>query len=572
MKADGGFERLARNDTFTDNVISIILDEAHCISAWGSFRPEYREIGRLRHVLPRHIPLLVTSATLPPHVLNDIKGVLELRPSLEIFRQSISRPNIHITVRPILSPLSSFEDITFVLRNWKPGDPPPPKFLIFFDNINESIAASMKLRNLLPTEFRDKIKWFNSDMSTRYKDDESQKLTSGDTWGMCTTDSFGMGMDLPDVRVVIQWRGTCSISTLWQRFGRAGRNRELEATAILLIEKDYTDEERTRKEERKVARQRVAAQKRSQQTKNRNVPQKRARTAASTHLQTNPHQPSPATIAEDQSDKQPSLASIAEDESDKENVKNLEIDELRHRYLTESRMPDQSGHRKKGALERAMDDFINAKARGLSCRAAPIEVYFENEKAAVDPTACLPMGCPRCIPPPPHICCDIHSPHSFEHCIVPPIKAATSIPRSRLPKIYSPMTEQDHSLQDALDGFWQTKMIERYGVSLLKDFGPTLIMPEGVLDRIVSCARYFKIQTAEDLLRETRWDECARYGEQVVDLILQHRPLPHISAPISQTPMQFITPNKLATSSNTASAPKSRAPAKCSSCGGVGHT
>ncbi|KAF8976569.1 P-loop containing nucleoside triphosphate hydrolase protein, partial [Cyathus striatus] len=100
----------------------------------------------------------------------------------------------------------------------------PPKFLIFFDDINESIATREYLCTLVPPAYHDKIKWFNADMSDEYKEDESQNLLEGHTWGMCTTDSFGMGMDLPDIGLVVQWRATCSLTTLWQRIGRAAHN------------------------------------------------------------------------------------------------------------------------------------------------------------------------------------------------------------------------------------------------------------------------------------------------------------------------------------------------------------
>ncbi|KAG2030606.1 hypothetical protein BDR03DRAFT_821755, partial [Suillus americanus] len=49
------------------------------------------------------------------------------------------------------------------------------------------------------------------------------------------------GMDVPDVLLVIQWKATCKLSTLWQRWGRAVRDRELQGTAILFAEKDYFD-------------------------------------------------------------------------------------------------------------------------------------------------------------------------------------------------------------------------------------------------------------------------------------------------------------------------------------------
>jgi ATP-dependent DNA helicase RecQ len=62
-------------------MISVIFDEAHhdCISAWGTFRPEYKEVGRLRYILPKNIPIMITSATLPPLVFNNVKEILQLR-------------------------------------------------------------------------------------------------------------------------------------------------------------------------------------------------------------------------------------------------------------------------------------------------------------------------------------------------------------------------------------------------------------------------------------------------------------------------------------------------------------
>jgi superfamily II DNA/RNA helicase len=90
-------------------------------------------------------------------------------------------------------PISSFKDLAFLIReNWKPGDPPPPKFLIFFDSIADSIEAAKFLRGRLPLEYRHKIKWFNSEMSSEFKDLESDGLKAGKIWGLSCTDSFGM--------------------------------------------------------------------------------------------------------------------------------------------------------------------------------------------------------------------------------------------------------------------------------------------------------------------------------------------------------------------------------------------
>ncbi|KAG2343222.1 hypothetical protein BDR05DRAFT_884789, partial [Suillus weaverae] len=123
-----------------------------------------------------------------------------------MIKTSIDRFNIKLCVRKIKHTLASFQDLGFLIPDaWKNTDPIPPKFLIFFDSIQEAILAAKSLQRRLPLEMRDKIKWFNSDMTTEYKENEVSRLTSGETWGLCTTESFGMGMDIPDITLVIQW-------------------------------------------------------------------------------------------------------------------------------------------------------------------------------------------------------------------------------------------------------------------------------------------------------------------------------------------------------------------------------
>ncbi|KAG1726521.1 uncharacterized protein EDB91DRAFT_1229044 [Suillus paluster] len=117
------------------------------------------------------------------------------------------------------------------------------KFLIFFDSIPDAINATLYLHKHLPTNMQDKIKWFNADMTGGYKDAELTNLILGDTWGYCTTDSFGMGMDVPDIMLIIQWQASCKLSTLWQRFGRAVWDQSLLGTALLFTEKEHFDDE-----------------------------------------------------------------------------------------------------------------------------------------------------------------------------------------------------------------------------------------------------------------------------------------------------------------------------------------
>ncbi|KAF8546527.1 hypothetical protein OG21DRAFT_1426770, partial [Imleria badia] len=114
-------------------------------------------------------------------------------------------------------PLTSYNDLMFLVpEGWKPGDPTLPEFLIFFDDIQDSIAAVNALQMCLPHAHRAKIAWFNSDMTMDYKETQVTHLCTGEIWGLCTMESFGMGMDVPDIAIVIQWRATCQLIQLWQ--------------------------------------------------------------------------------------------------------------------------------------------------------------------------------------------------------------------------------------------------------------------------------------------------------------------------------------------------------------------
>ncbi|KAG2061414.1 P-loop containing nucleoside triphosphate hydrolase protein [Suillus hirtellus] len=241
MKPNGEFEQPLKNPLFTSHIVSIVIDEAHCITEWGEFHLEYKELGCLHYILPSTIPIMITSATLTQGSLTNAMRLLHMHADkMSVICCSSDRANIKIGARKIKYSLTSYADLAFlILPGWNVGDAPPPKFMIFFDNIQDTINATQYLRSRLPPAMRHKIKWFNSDMTSKYKESELTNLISGDCWGFCTMDSFGMGMDVPDIQLVLQWRATCKLSVLWQRFGRAVRDRNLQGTAILFAKKDF---------------------------------------------------------------------------------------------------------------------------------------------------------------------------------------------------------------------------------------------------------------------------------------------------------------------------------------------
>jgi len=142
-KVDGGFNKLWKHELFTSHVISIIWDEGHCVSKWADFCPEYKTAGQFCHLILQHIPFYVTSVTLPPVVLQDVTDTLHIRTdSTYLFERSNNCANIGICVCEMVHPANSYLDLAFLipensLSGWR-----PPRFLIFFDDIAESIAVA----------------------------------------------------------------------------------------------------------------------------------------------------------------------------------------------------------------------------------------------------------------------------------------------------------------------------------------------------------------------------------------------------------------------------------------------
>ncbi len=185
-------ECMWRNRKFTSNLISITWDEVHCVSAWRSFRPDLAEAGRMRSLLPPRTPYLMPSATLPEHTRKEVLDILQARKGhLRIIQRSNDRPNVFITVRRIQHALTSFEDLDFLIPDgWTPET--NRQFVVFFDNIEDSVQAARRLRQRLPKEYCERVVWFNSDNTPEYRDITTAEFQEHKLCGLYCTDSFGM--------------------------------------------------------------------------------------------------------------------------------------------------------------------------------------------------------------------------------------------------------------------------------------------------------------------------------------------------------------------------------------------
>ena len=126
-------------------------------------------------------------------VLSDVKQSLHIRNDhVYVMHQSNDRPNIELTVRPMAHPANTFLDLAFLVPDNPPPEWKPAKFLVFFDTIAKSIRAAKFLCNCLPIHRRSLLKWFNSEMSTEFRENGCEDLKEGHTWALMCTDLFGM--------------------------------------------------------------------------------------------------------------------------------------------------------------------------------------------------------------------------------------------------------------------------------------------------------------------------------------------------------------------------------------------
>ncbi|KAJ7824960.1 hypothetical protein B0H14DRAFT_2179318, partial [Mycena olivaceomarginata] len=100
---------------FTSKLRCVCIDEAHCISLWGgSFRPDYADLGVLRGRIPSTVPFVVASATLPPHILDNVCIKLGLAKNATTISLSNARPNVALSCRSMAHSQESRADLQFL--------------------------------------------------------------------------------------------------------------------------------------------------------------------------------------------------------------------------------------------------------------------------------------------------------------------------------------------------------------------------------------------------------------------------------------------------------------------------
>ena len=140
------FRALISSSKFSGHISAIIIDEAHCISQWGDkFREEYSSLGTLRAFVPTHVPVLVTSATMPRHVLSQVTSTMQIDQSKAYhINLGIDCPNITWQTRRLKAGKSDFEALRFILPESCGGEGHVNRFkqtMVFADDISVLMEA-----------------------------------------------------------------------------------------------------------------------------------------------------------------------------------------------------------------------------------------------------------------------------------------------------------------------------------------------------------------------------------------------------------------------------------------------
>ena len=191
------------------NVCLLVVDESHCISQWGyDFRPSYLHIADIREQLPG-VPVLALTATATPEVVDDIQERLLFKEK-NVFLKSFTRPNLAYIIRRTEDKLNT---LLYILGKV------PGTAIVYTRNRKQTKEAALFLQQAgISADF------FHAGLNREEKAIRQHRWKNNECRVIVATNAFGMGIDKPDVRLVVHLDMPGSLEEYFQEAGRAGRD------------------------------------------------------------------------------------------------------------------------------------------------------------------------------------------------------------------------------------------------------------------------------------------------------------------------------------------------------------
>ncbi|PBK79409.1 P-loop containing nucleoside triphosphate hydrolase protein [Armillaria gallica] len=463
IEQDSCFDSLIKSKKFMDQLINVVFDKAHCIKEWGNtFYNSYQKLSHLRHLMARRVPYHLGTAALPPSAIEPLKKELHLDPNMTILWSNTDQPNIFFHVQQMEYPINSYHDLAFLIpKVLDPDGPLPVKFLVFFNSCKEAEEGVKFLCSWLPSKLRDKVKWVHSGMTDEFWEDSIHALKIGEDIGKCATDAVGLGIDIPDVYIIVQFHVTINMSTWMQCAGHAIHDLLLNGTAILLVESFmFNGGKAMLKDTLSID----------------SIP--------STHVQIQPAEHS------GKENMAPALGPLSLNQSHKQNASDM---------LMSTCLPPKSAwinkrptigennitniHSIPIKVERAMDDFINAENCPEKCQRKVACIYFGNMGLA------------------PAHCCNMCESEYWPICVMDAYK------KPRIPLHYNSKDYERGLVEDQLRDTW---VMLQHNFFKEKIPGHLLLLPHALwptplLEHIINLVHYGQLATVEDVNKQLEW-------------------------------------------------------------------
>jgi len=239
----------ALNSSFLKKPV-IVIDEAHLIHQWRSFRERYTQLGGLRHSFSG-VPFLMCSATMTPYIRQFVHRSLHLNPLVSFIQRSVDRSNVFVSIHQITCKTLDHRQLYFLVPSGVEHPAQIPQTVVFIDSRPDAKQAFDEFWALVPPEWKAirEFKYIFAECSMILTQKRRWIVINAFSKGLCrilfATEVAGMGIGFPSIERVVQWRlgPTLSISSIMQRLGRASRRQGTQGVFLLF----YTQQHRLTK-------------------------------------------------------------------------------------------------------------------------------------------------------------------------------------------------------------------------------------------------------------------------------------------------------------------------------------